>query len=683
MLFSLVFIGAGTGCGAESELATAIERPILAEGEPLRELQSYIDDRIARIPGIESQSEHEAWASDLRSEIFDRVVLRGEASSWRKAERKIEWLDAIDAGPGYRIRKLRFEAVPGLWVPALLYEPLELEGRVPVVLNVNGHDGDGKAARYKQIRCINQAKRGMLALNVEWLGMGQLRSSGFAHTRMNQLDLCGTSGLAPFYLSLERSLDILLAHEHADPARVAVAGLSGGGWQTITISALDERVTLANPVAGYGSFRERVKFAADLGDSEQTPVDLASLADYTHLTALVAPRSLLLTYNASDDCCFRAEHTLPPLLDAVQPIYRIFDRASHLRSHVNEDPGTHNFERENREVLYRALGDWFFPGSEEYSGKEIPSDDEIRSSDDLAVPLPEPNADFHRLALGLARSLPVGKGLPTRRDAALSWQTEHRGKLAAIVQSKTWDARLEQVDAAVIENGPKVTRLRLRLGSDWTVPVVEIAAEPAKDKEPLETTVIVTDDGRSGAIPLVEEELARGVRVAVVDPLSFGESKVPRRDWLWSLLLSSVGDRPLGIQASQVVATCKALGARGSGRGAAISLRAKGPRSSLIALVAAALDSESIKSVILEESFVSLVEIIEKDWTAESAPELFCFGLLRELDIVEIAALVAPRPIEFRSQSARSSEALAPLVEWQQELGGEGDIFKTGKGDHP
>ena len=80
-----------------------------------------------------------------------------------------------------------------------------LKGRVPVVLNVNGHDSKGKAAPYKQIRCINLAKRGMLALNLEWLGMGQLQGDGFSHNRMNQLDLCGTSGLAVFYLAMQRA----------------------------------------------------------------------------------------------------------------------------------------------------------------------------------------------------------------------------------------------------------------------------------------------------------------------------------------------------------------------------------------------------------------------------------------------------------------------------------------------
>ena len=89
----------------------------------------------------------------------------------------MEWSDTIEGLPGYRIRKLRFEAVPGWWIPALLYEPTKLSGKRPVVLNVNGHDGKGKAADYKQLRCINQAKRGMIALNVEWIGHGAVRQS--------------------------------------------------------------------------------------------------------------------------------------------------------------------------------------------------------------------------------------------------------------------------------------------------------------------------------------------------------------------------------------------------------------------------------------------------------------------------------------------------------------------------
>ena len=161
--------------------------------------------------------------------------------------------------------------------------------KVPVSLAVNGHETAGKSIEYKQLRCINQAKRGMIVLNTEYLGMGQLTGQNYSHYRMNQLDLCGTSGLAPFYLVMSRGLDILLAREHADPARVTVQGLSGGGWQTITISSLDTRVTLCNPVAGYSSLRTRVRNVTDLGDSEQNAADLETIVDYAQMTAMLAP----------------------------------------------------------------------------------------------------------------------------------------------------------------------------------------------------------------------------------------------------------------------------------------------------------------------------------------------------------------------------------------------------------
>lgn len=297
-----------------AELKSLLAHPILDSKRAQEEVAAYCEARVPAMPKVETAAAWEAEAQRLRQAVLDRVVFRGEAARWRDALTKVQWLDTIPGGPGYRIKKLRYEALPGLWIPALLYEPEKLEGRVPVVLNVNGHDGVGKAAAYKQIRCMNQAKRGMLALNVEWLGMGQLAGADMLHYRMNQLDLCGTSGLAPFYLAMKRGIDVLLSLEHADPTRVAVAGMSGGGWQTIFISSLDTRVTLANPVAGYSSFRTRARYVSDLGDSEQTPSDLATVVDYIHLTAMRAPRPTLLTFNSKDNCCFASGHALAALV---------------------------------------------------------------------------------------------------------------------------------------------------------------------------------------------------------------------------------------------------------------------------------------------------------------------------------------------------------------------------------
>ncbi len=70
------------------------------------------------------------------------------------------------------------------------------------------------------------------------------------------------------------------------------------------------------------------------------------------MTAMMALGATLLTSNARDNCCFAAGHALPPLLNAAGPIFRLYGQEQRLRSHVNNDPGTHNYLRDNREAFY-------------------------------------------------------------------------------------------------------------------------------------------------------------------------------------------------------------------------------------------------------------------------------------------------------------------------------------------
>jgi dienelactone hydrolase len=650
------------------DLAALLGREIIGPRQTLLEVQDYTEARIPRMPKVESAAEWDKLAATLRAAVLEKVVYRGAATTWRDAKAKVEWQDTIKGGPGYRIKKLRYEALPGLWVPALLYEPEKPAGKVPVVLNVNGHDGNGKAAAYKQIRCINQAKRGMLALNVEWLGMGQLRGPGFNHACMNQIDLCGSSGLAPFYLSMKRGLDLLLAHDHADPERVAVTGLSGGGWQTIFISALDTRVTLSNPVAGYSSFRTRVRHLKDLGDSEQTPCDLATVADYTHLTAMRAPRPTLLTYNSKDNCCFESGYALPPLLDAAAPIFKLYGKEKALRSHVNDDPGNHNYEKDNRQAFYRMVGDFFYPGSADYKAEELPTDGEIRTKDELTVELPAPNADFNTLALALAKDLPRSAALPTDKAAALKWQHENRKKLADIVRAKNYNVQAIKAGAET-KGDTAVTLWKLKMDDAWTGPAVELVRG-----QPKGTTIVVADAGRKSTAAQVEALLAAGQRVLALDPFYFGEAKVAEKDYLFALLMAATGDRPLGIQASQLTAAARWL--KTEHKDQAVTLVAVGPRTSTIALVAAALEPKAIDKVELHGALGSLKQVIEQNQTVVATPEMFCFGLLAAFDVKQLTALSAPRSVRFVSPTDRMKTELAGLAAWYMLLGSDFDPLR-------
>lgn len=637
-LASLVFATSLLSSPAQTNLlAPLLARNIIGPNLALAEIQSYTENRVPLMPALKSAAEWENEAARLRREALNDVIFRGEASQWRDAKSKVEWLDTIAGGPGYTIRKLRYEALPGLWIPALLYLPEKITGKVPVHLAVNGHDALGKAAPYKQIRCINLAKRGVISLNAEWLGMGQLRSPGFAHYTMNQLDLCGSSGIAPFYLAMSRALDILLALPEADPQRVAVSGLSGGGWQTIFISALDTRVTLANPVAGYSSFRTRARNFGDLGDSEQTPSDLATVVDYTHLTAMLAPRGALLTYNAKDQCCFATGHALQPLLDAAQPVFKLFKADAKLRWHSNHVPGTHNFDQENREVFYRMLGDTFFPGDTKFDAKELAVEAEVKKAEELNVPLPADNLDFNQLATRLAKDLPRGISTALSVVPSSRLQQAQRALLGGVVHAKHYTVTAELAGAETT-NDVTATHWRLKMGDAWTVPAVELT-----QGAPRSTVILVGDVGRKGLSAEAAQLLADGHRVVAVDPFYFGESRIDQKDFLFALLVAAVGDRPLGLQASQLTATARWLSTER--KLGPVKLISVGPRASVFSTVAAALEEKAIAGLELRNPLGSLKEIIAKNVGVNQQPELFCFGLLEQFDVPQLRALVAPRPV--------------------------------------
>jgi len=609
---------------AQGPIEALAAKKLLDPNQPMLDVQVWTGSRVPPVPSFRSVREWESYAADLRRRVLDEVVFRGEARKWRDAKTKVEILEPFANGQGYRVRQFRYEVIPGMWMPGLIYEPAPMPARAPVVLNVNGHEGDGTATPYIQIRCMNLAKKGLIAVNPEWLGRGQMRQDGQSHYRMQQIDLTGTSGLSLFYLAMTRALDMALALPQADASRVAVTGLSGGGWQTIILSSLDMRVKAAMPLAGYSSYVTRAQWPMlDMGDSEQTPSDLASVADYSHLTALMAPRPLLLAYNAKDNCCFRADYAVAPLVQAATPLYKLYGAMDKLGYHVNHGDG-HNYDQDNREAFYRLVRDAFSP---RLNAAEVDVASEVRANTALRPTLPEDNLDFHKIAMRLSEPLPK-PGLATREN------------LERIVRYRRLG--MEAVPAGTEEREGVLARYwKLKVDRAWTVPAVEMS----KESGAASTVLLVADGGRASQAAEISRLVAAGNRVVAMDPYYFGESALPKRDYLFAMLVASLGERPLGLQASQIAAAARWLDKEN--QKGPVRLQAMGPRIGLAALLAAALEPV-VAQVTVEGGFGSLKEILAKDMTADKTPELFCFGLLDAFDIPQIAALVKPRVFTFR-----------------------------------
>ena len=192
------------------------------------ELHAYILANLDRWSAPRSGRGWGAWARKLRRRLLNKVYLKGVPRSVISCPPRVVWGNSIAAGDGYRIRKVRYEGYPGMWIPALLYEPTRARSRSSRIESErasHGRQSDGLQAG--ALHQPGQARNARTEYRIP--RMGELTMDR-DRQRISQLDLCGIAGVSVFYLGMKRGLDVLLAHRNADRTRVAMTGLSGGGW---------------------------------------------------------------------------------------------------------------------------------------------------------------------------------------------------------------------------------------------------------------------------------------------------------------------------------------------------------------------------------------------------------------------------------------------------------------------
>ena len=156
-------------------------------------LQAYLTKRISKPP---SPSSSQQWLSEekrIRNHVLEDIAFHGWPREWIDAPPRFQEIDVIETNKGYRLRKLRYEIVPGFDSTAILYGPQKVRGKASGILNVIGHEVAGNAAEYEQKRCINFAKRGIFALSLSWAGFGELAQPENGHDYAAHLDLVGAN----------------------------------------------------------------------------------------------------------------------------------------------------------------------------------------------------------------------------------------------------------------------------------------------------------------------------------------------------------------------------------------------------------------------------------------------------------------------------------------------------------
>jgi dienelactone hydrolase len=627
------------------QLAPILSRRVQASGIVEFQLRQYLRSRVPPLQAPATQQEWTAQAKRLRQHLLGDVVFHGWPKEWVDAPLKAEDLGFIESGQGYRIRKLRYEIVPGFQSTAILYEPTELSRKVPAILNVNGHAGPGKAVEYKQKRCINYARQGMLALSLEWPGFGELSQPENSHDFGAHLDLVGCNGLGFFYLAMRKGLDYLYEHPNADRNRIGMTGLSGGGWQTIVLSALDERVAVAIPVAGYGSLESDAAHPQDTSEIEEDATDFRYAQDYTHLTAMRAPRPTLLVFNAEDDCCFRAPLVKPFLYEEVKPFFKLYGKEDAFAWHENADPGTHNYQLDNRLQSYSFFSRFF--GLSEIK-QEVPVDAEIKSYGELAVGLPKDNLTI----LGLARKLAADiqrPGMPTEASAKSSWMASQRTRLKSVVRYAPVVVKEVWMLANSKNKGVESRSYRFEFSNGLSATGTWVKAITTSDQAP--ATLMIHDQGKKELSGSVSDRINRGEQVLALDLLFSGdespESPTPAD---YAFLLASTGNRPIGMEAAQLTGAASWLKELSGVR--RLRLESVGLRSQLAALVGSALEPDLFSQVIIQQGMQSLNHLLNAPVKYRAAADLFCLDLYRDFDIDLLAALAEPAKVAQSYQEA-------------------------------
>ena len=216
----LLFLALPSGRGQTTEavlhnlLSEQVEPPATSKFQ----MELFLSHRITALPSPKNAGEWTEQEQRLRKHMLDDVAFHGWPADWVHSNPEVSGDGCNSTGNGYRVRKFRYEVVPGLESTALLYEPEKTIGREPAILNLLGHEPMGNAAEYEQKRCINFAKRGIFALSLGWFGFGELAIKGDSHDDAAALDLVGSNALGLFYLEMRRGLDYLATLPQVDSA---------------------------------------------------------------------------------------------------------------------------------------------------------------------------------------------------------------------------------------------------------------------------------------------------------------------------------------------------------------------------------------------------------------------------------------------------------------------------------
>jgi dienelactone hydrolase len=244
----------------------------------------------------------------------------------------------------FTVEKLYFQSRPHLYVTGNLYVPKKHSGKLPAVLYVCGHARVKKNGVSYGNKAFYQhhgawfARNGYVCLVIDTLQLGEIEGihHGTYNHKMWWWNARGYSSAAVEAWNCIRALDYLQSRPEVDGAKLGVTGRSGGGAYSWWISALDERIQCAVPVAGIASLKNHVVDGCVEGHCDcMFPVNTYRW-DFAEIAALVAPRPLLISNSDKDDI-FPLDGVVGVYTKARR-IYELYGKRGNIGLQISEGP---------------------------------------------------------------------------------------------------------------------------------------------------------------------------------------------------------------------------------------------------------------------------------------------------------------------------------------------------------
>lgn len=623
---------------------------------------ALLDQREAAVAQIRTQAQLEARGRDVRAKMLEML---GGLPERTPLNAKV--VGTIEK-PGYVIEKILFESQPGFLVTGSLYRPAAGDGPFPAVLYPLGHERGGKAYPIWQQMLATLARKGYVAFTWDPLGQGErsqfwsadmgrssLQASTTEHTVLGIQCLLLGDNIARYTIwDGMRALDYLAARPEVDPKRIAVTGNSGGGTHTAYLAALEDRLHVAAPSCYLTSWR---KLLPTIGpqDAEQclTPF-LAHGFDHADFIYAFAPRPYMMLPAIRD--FFPIMGARATFAEAA----RVYDRiGAPEKIHKVEADDGHGYSTPRRMAAYEWFARWMQdePDSGIEPEAEILSRQQlwVTKSGQVSLDYPDSRDVFALNNERLDAILTEGRGLPLIKGPSDldAYRAEIADRVRQTLRFRAPEGAPSSQGYGVIER-PGYSIRKVTLETDPGIILPGLLFVPDGEGAKPATLFLDAEGKAEQAEPggRIEALVREGRAVFALDLRGWGETGAQNpgggafREWfgdykpaMTALLLD---DSLLGLRTRDVVAAVEWMAQQPEINVEQIG--AVGLGAAAVPLAHAAALDERISELRLEGLLISYQAVV-KQRIHRQVFESIAQGVLKQYDLPELLAALAPRPV--------------------------------------